>query len=98
MNPMKKFVLFLFVFGVCGPVLMAQGGSKDRAVYKQYPESYYWGTIMTSLQGDKVDKPERKPSFKVDIEGRKFPNDPKKYEKKHQLKNPEEYYLFFQHP
>ena len=69
-----------FLFVLSGLNAQSSSQEKDRAIYKQYPESYYWGTIMPSID-DKVDKPAPKPSFKVDVEGRTFPNDPKKYEK-----------------
>lgn len=76
---MRQPLLFLFLSIFLGTSAFAQSEHRDQAVYKQYPESYYWSKIMPSIQGDKVDKPERKPSFKVDITGRTFPNDPEKY-------------------
>ncbi len=75
-----KYSLFpLLIFCFLGANVFGQSVQKDKAVYKQYPEPYFWSKIMPSIQGDKVVKPEREPSFIVDITGRTFPNDPEKY-------------------
>jgi len=78
---MKHTLSFLLALVILSGLLPAQTQSKDKAVYKQYPESYYWSTIMPSVEGNRVEKPSRKASFKVDVTDRAFPNDPKPYSK-----------------
>lgn len=75
---MKKLLFSLGLVGL-GVSLVAQQPAKDKAVYKDYPASYYQGTILPALNqyGQESAQPTR--SFKVDLAGRNLPNNPKDY-------------------
>lgn len=61
----------------------AQSPRKDKAVYKEYPTSYYRSTILKGIneyeEGQQETKPRR--SFKVDLSNMDVPRDPAEYEK-----------------
>lgn len=74
----KEFILVLAALILSAPAF-AQSPQKDKAVYKEYPTSYYRGTILKSI--DRYQAPEDKPSksFKIDLSGRTLPNNPGDY-------------------
>lgn len=75
----NTFLLLLAVCLLSSPAL-GQSPQRDKAVYKQYPASYYSGTILRSLR--QYDAPNYQPpkSFKIDLSGRELPTDPAAYE------------------
>lgn len=73
---------FLCLFSWTFLSLSAQDlSNRDKGAFKDHGTSYYKGTILESIKGDKEDEKASKPRFKIDLEGKVLPNDPEPYTK-----------------